>query len=865
VALLERRELLERETILAGLAEALDDAVAGEGRLVFVAGAGGVGKTAVASAFASGCGRPVRWGACDPLSSPVPLAPIADIAATARTDALRGVLDRASTSHEVFTALRDEVAEAPSVLVVEDAHWADEATLDVLRILGRRITTLPLVAVVTFRDEPGVTDDPLRIALGDLASAPGVARLTVEPLTRAAVHALADGREVDADELYARTGGNAFFVQEVLAAGGATVPPTVLDAVLARRSRLDAAAQALLDAVACSPQPSEPWLLDAVCPGWADAVGDAVAIDMLTEADGTIAFRHEIARDAVAGVMTPARRRELHAAILAALIAAPETTEPARLAHHAELARDPAATVLHATAAARRAEAVGAYRQAATQYGRALEHLGDDDPAERATLLEARAEAHYLADEQLASIDDLEAAIEIHRTSGDVGREADATAALTPRLLCRARVDEAHAAVTRAIDLVGGAPRRETARALAALAHLEVVTDHLDASIDAGERAIAAAQAFDDVATEVDATITVAEARAFRACTTAEAELVGALELARRHGLDHLEARALNALALTAVLAWDFAGVDRWTGEGLAFCDGNDLDLWRLSILSLTVTSSLDRGRMTEAVETAQLLLADERDSPGPRAEALRVLTVVRARRGDPAPREALAEALALVDDPAWTIDVAISRAEVALLDGRPADVVDATDEALAICDGRASLRPYGEVVLWRHRAGLEVPSGRPVPEPIALEVAGRAGEAARAWDALGCSYHAALARALSDDVELIAEGHAALLAQGAAAAAKIAARRLRERGVKGIARGPRATTMGNAAQLTARELAVLELVAEGLSNAQVAERLFVSPRTVDYHVSAVLRKLGVRSRGEAVAAARERALLGAR
>src|SRR6185369_8773675 len=110
-----------------------------------------------------------------------------------------------------------------------------------------------------------------------------------------------------------------------------------------------------------------------------------------------------------------------------------------------------------------------------------------------------------------------------------------------------------------------------------------------------------------------------------------------------------------------------------------------------------------------------------------------------------PAPRHGLAEALALVDDPAWAIDIAIARAEVALLDGRPGDVADATDEALAVCDGRESLRPYGEVVLWRHRAGLPVPSGRRLPEPIALELAGRAGEAAGVWDALGCRYHAAM------------------------------------------------------------------------------------------------------------------------
>ena len=347
--------------------------------------------------------------------------------------------------------------------------------------------------------------------------------------------------------------------------------------------------------------------------------------------------------------------------------------------------------------------------------------------------------------------------------------------------------------------------------------------------------------------------------------TTAEAELQEALETARRHGLGALEARALNALVLTTTLAWDHPAAERWIAEGLAYCDGNDLDLWRLSILGMAVRAQLDRGLLTEATELAQTLLADERDSPGPRADALVVLTLVRARRGDPAPPSALTEAAAMVADVGWWIEVAIARAEVAFLDGRLAEVAAATDEGIALCEGRESLRPFGELALWRHRAGLSVPSGPRAPEPIALELAGRSAEAARAWDALGCRYHAAMARALAVDVDLIGDGHAALLALGAGGAAKIAARRLRERGVKGVARGPRATTLSNPAQLTAREVAVLGHVAEGLSNAQVAERLFVSPRTVDYHVSAILRKLGARSRGEAVAMAYDLALIESR
>lgn len=863
-------ELLERDQLLAGLADELAQARAGRGRLVLLAGEAGAGKTAVVRRF---CERQssvaALWGACDPLFTPRPLGPLLEIAGETEGE-LEEAIRTGAGPHQIVSALLKLASERPpTIVVLEDVHWADEATLDLLRLLARRVGQSRALVLATYRDEELDRAHPLRIVLGEIATGRAVARLTIEPLSPAAVAQLAAPAGVDPGELHRQTGGNAFFVTEVLAAGGdGASSHTIRDAVLARAARLSEEGRALLDAVAVAPPRVELWLLDEVAGDSIDALEECLVSGMLTSGSGTVAFRHELARLAIEASLGPRRRRELHRTALASL-AVPPSGDPdvVRLAHHAEAAGDGDAVLLYAPQAADRAAALGAHREAAAQYGRALRFADHGDVETRAALLSSYSTSCYLTDRCQDAITAAQELLECYRASGDRRREGETLCVLSQLQMCPGSVVDAEPAARQAIALLEEfPPDAELAMAYANLAAIAMNGEDAACVQEWGARALELAERIGDLNARVHALNSVGTMEFLLHGPSHREKVEQSTALAHEADLATGVLRGYSNMAWAAARHRALPLVEEYLEAGLRRCREPDYDLWRLHLLAYRACLRLEQGRWEEAAESAQLAVADPRSSPLPRILGRVVLGLVRARRGDPQVWPLLDEATELAA-PSGELQriapAAAARAEAAWLVGSPESVTEATELALALAVERQAAWIVGQLACWRRRAGVAESIDAPVAEPYELELASRPEDAAERWTQLGCPYEAALALAQSPRDASLLRAHGELHELGAHAAAAIVARGLRARGVQGVQRGPRPSTRQNAAGLTARELEVLGLLAEGLRNAEIAERLFLATRTVDHHVSAILRKLPARSRTEASAEAQRLGFLG--
>jgi DNA-binding CsgD family transcriptional regulator len=838
---------LERDHPLEVLRDRARRAAGGRGSIVLVAGEAGIGKTVLLRAFAEQASLPVLWGMCDSLSTPRPLGPLRDVAGDLGPS-VTAVLRDATAQHEIFAAVLATLRGRPRALVVEDLHWGDEATLDLVRFLGRRIGALPLLLVLSYRESLGPAD-PLRSVLGDLVSAPDARRIQLAPLSRSAVAEMIGGHGLAPADVHARTAGNPFFVSQILAQPDSPLPESVRDAVVARTAGLAKAERRALELLSCAPDGVSGELLAALYMPQAtvEALG---ATGLLDRRGRGVAFRHEIARAAVLEAVPPGAEPALHAAMIEALEAA--GGDASVLAHHATAAGDVPRILRYAAVAAAEAARSGAHREAVAFFELALCHTGDDDIATRADVLEALARELYLTDRLADAITARTRALALRRELGDVVAVGAGHGALS---LFEWYAADRPAAVRQdeaAVTLLSDAgDRRALGHALANRAYLAASYGDLAKGMQAGLDALRIADELGDVALHTAAAIGEALARLNGGDQQARADLLAASDAGRRLRLDELATVPMSHLAHHDVEQGRFAQAERVLAHALRFTEERDIPICHMWQRGVQARLRLLQGRWREAEQVALAVLATG-DIPMGRLWSHLVLGLLAARRDAPGENPHLDELWRLatkLDIAGVLAPVVAALAEQAWITGRPDPRIDGS--LVAALAGLPSTGGH-EMRRWVRRlaaAGVQdlgaaallsldqPPEHQPYEDALTL------------WDG-GSTDELLAALPLLDDL-------------GARAVAALVRRRLRELGVTNLPRGPSPTTRANPAGLTERQLDVLALLVQGLSNTDIAARLVISRKTADHHVSAILGRLDVRSRGEAVAAARRLGLDG--
>ena len=861
-------KLADRDHQLGEIIARADDARAGRGGMVFVSGESGAGKTSFVEAFVDRWVKDERvlWGACDPLPTPRPLGPIHDVAHRLAT-ATQSVLAESDQPYDIFDAVCHDLRAAPSVLVLDDLQWADHGTIDLLRFVLRRVSQTRSLVVGMLRDEEVGISHPMRALLGDVARSPRAASVLIPPLSLETVQRLACDSGVDPGWLHDVTAGNAFFVCEMLErrrASQSDLPTTVRDAVLARTSDLNASAWDALNLLSCSPGAVPDRLLTdlGVTLPALRALSDA---GLIRRSPRGVAFRHDLCRMAIGSVIPPGAGAALHRRLLDAYESMP-LADPAVLTHHALGAGDAERIRRAAYDAGVAAARTGAHTQAAEFFRIAVDHGGAPTADEEADLLELLAWEFYLIDRLDDAIDACGRAMRIRQ---ELGESAAVSAdhhslAVYQWYNANRRLAETHAA--QAVTVLEA--DTEDADQLVQLGHAFAMQAYLAGQASELERAamfLFRASELARMTGDIELTTRVRLIENYGVVLNGDDsgrdEILSILRAGPKH-IDELYSGGWSTITYLDVEQRRLDVAAELLDVSIPLMLEHDLPICRVWQIGSRARLELMVGEWDDAATDADYVL-EAPSAPLARTWPALIRALVALRRCG-AGRDSLDEAWHLAcrfGEPMRMLPVAAAIVEFCWLTGEPdARLAQVRD---LLTDGPTVGLEWsrGDLAVWLRRIGETVDAAG-VAEPYRLVIDGDHEAAADEFHRLSMPYDAALALLDSGDPARAAGALDILDRLGADAVASKVRRDLRAAGLSVVPARRRSTTLANPAGLTARQVEVLRLLDDGLTNTELADRLFLSVKTVDHHVSAILAKLEVNKRRDAVRKARELGML---
>ncbi|WP_455381288.1 ATP-binding protein, partial [Salinispira pacifica] len=808
-------DLYEREPQWEQIAEVMRGAFGGQGSIALVSGEAGIGKTSFVTAVTDALPQPalLLWGGCDPLP-PRPLGPVYDIAVRQLPELL-DVLTSHADWLAVAASLHKTLIEStvPTVVVFEDVHWADEATLDLIKFLGRRVRKTATLIILTYReDEPG-GEHPLSATVGDLPPQNSV-RIRLGPLSENAVATMAGTLNRPASGIYEATRGNPFFVTEVLHSEEGDIPPTIRDSVLARMTRMPTAARELLEVASIIPGTAEVPLLNTMLTMEPSTLDTCIAAGFLVATGDLVSFRHELVRLTVEESLAPSRSRELHRSVIDALRGRPVgEVSLARLVHHASCASDPATVIEYGPQAGREASRHGAHRDAARYYEIVLRFGDALEVEQRARTLDELSFEYYLTGRPDEAIQSREEAVRLWRSAGRLLREGDGLRWLSRLYWFRGNKAMAERFAADAITILEPlAPGKELAMAYSNRSQLHMLDTHYDSAVAWGQRALELAENLEDTEITVHALTNIGTAEFIVGDANGRRRLEQALELAQKSDMHDHVARCYSNLSSMAIEWRDYPLAERYLREGLEYTSDRDMDSYSRYLLGFRARSRFEQGNWSDAAADAMKVLRDQGPSTVIVLPAMTTLAHLMARRGDEDAAAWLDKArdLAVETGELQRIGpVAVARAEAAFWQGRLEQMAAELEPASRIVPPHVNNYETGAMSYWASRAGGEVANMSQVHPVYGAMIRGSWLEAAHMWAEIGCPFEQALALSGGDSA---AQRTALTMFEelGARPAARMLRKAMLARGERRLPGGARASTRANPEGLTTREMEVL-------------------------------------------------------
>jgi ATP/maltotriose-dependent transcriptional regulator MalT len=852
--------LLERESDLTLLQQLFSSVTDGEGHCVFVSGESGIGKTSLLKHFTAELKKDykVYEGLCDALFTPRPLAPLYDIALQISADIIDNSAnagDRAALFSNFFNELRKQ--REPVVIVFEDIHWADYATIDFIKFFARRITQLRCLFILTYRDNEIHIDHPIVSMFGQLTSGT-FSRINLSPLSLEAVKQLAEEKGYDGQKVYEVSGGNPYYVTEILSTYSEGVPANIRDAIISAYNRTSEKTRQVWELLSVIPGRFETRYLERFDPGYRDAIDNCIQLKILIHNGGEIHFKHELFRRTIEHSLSPLKRIALNRKILELFMNDfAYHNEIERIVHHATNANEYDLVLKYAPIAAKHAAALGAHTEASKLLATAIENYQGDDIHVQIALFEKYSYECYLTNNIEQATLFAGKTLQLLKGHGNITKIAGCMRFMSHLRCCCGDWKTAVNIASEAIELIRDQPAsKEKALLFCNMAQLKMHWGETNEIVDWAEKARKTAGELNDDEVLCQSEIIIGTIRMNTPSLKNEGwELIQkGLSAALKNSFQESAARAYSKMAINGMRLKDYPFVKKILHEGLLYSEERELDFWKLTMLSVKAKFHLETGNWHEAFTIAQTL--QESVYKGSFNLFGMVITgQINMRRGHAGAIEMLMKAKTAAQecfDLQALVSAVIALLEFEWLTGETKLNDDELKNVIGVIDRSIYYMDANEFAFWLFRARNQRLKLRITYDAYHVNNVAAAHKAAGHWHKLGNPYLQAHALFNGDDED---KKKAISIVQhlDATTVYERMKREMRSSGIKGIPRGLRKTTKENPALLTGREMDVLQLLKDGLQNKEIANKLFISAKTVDHHISSILFKLDVNSRVKAV------------